>query len=101
MGLPDRAAPFETRRDGAMAAAIDADPAGVVEGVRPGLDVQHARRAQAVLRRQCAGQERQAADDAGVEDLPEGTDTVRQHDAVDAKLKIGVLVADMELAARG
>jgi len=25
-----------------------------------------------------------AADDAGVEDLPEGTDAVRQHDAVDA-----------------
>ena len=101
LGLSDRAAIFETRRDRAVAAAIDADAAGVVEGVRLGLDVQHASRAQAVLRRQRAGQQCQAADDAGVEDLPEGADAVGQHDAVDAILKIGVLVAHMQFAACG
>ena len=93
--LPDRAAIFDKRRDGSVAAAIDADFAGVVEGVRPGLNVQHACRTLAKLRRQRAGQERQAADDAGVEDLPEGSDAVGEHDAVDAILNIGVLVADM------
>ena len=88
--------PYSTNgRDRSVAAAIDADFAGVVEGVRPGLNVQHACRTLAKLRRQRAGQERQAADDAGVEDLPEGSDAVGEHDAVDAILNIGVLVADM------
>ena len=101
LGLSDRAAIFEARRDRAVAAAIDADAAGVVEGVRLGLDVQHAGRAQAILRRQRAGEQRQAADDAGVEDLPERADAVGEHDAVDAILQIGVLVAHMQFAARG
>ena len=51
LGLPDRAAVFETRCDGAVAAAIDADAAGVVESVGFGLDVENAGRAQAVLGR--------------------------------------------------
>jgi hypothetical protein len=37
LGLSDRAAIFETWRDGVVAAAIDADPAAVVEGVGLGL----------------------------------------------------------------
>jgi hypothetical protein len=101
LGLPDRAAIFRTCRDGAVAAAIDADAAGVVEGVGLGLDVQHACGAQAVLRRQRTGEQGKAADDAGIEDLAKGADAVGQHDAVDAVRQIGVLVADMQFAAGG
>jgi hypothetical protein len=86
-----------------VAAAIDTDATAtaVVEGVGPGLDIQHAGRTQAILRRQRAGEQGKAADDAGIEDLPEGADAVGQHDAIDAILNIGVLVADMQFAARG
>ncbi len=99
LGLAGGAAIFETRRDGSVAAAIDADAAGVVEGVGLGLDVEDTRGAQAVLRGQCAGQQRKAADDAGIEDLPESADAVGEHNAVDAVRQIGVLVAHMQLAA--
>ncbi len=51
--------------------------------------------------RQRAGNQGQAADDAGVDDLAEAADAIGQHDAVDAVLEIGVLVADMQLAAGG
>jgi hypothetical protein len=53
-----------------------------------------------VLRGQGAGEQRQIPDNAGVEDLPEGADAVGQHDAVDAVLQVGVLVAHMQFAAR-
>jgi hypothetical protein len=99
--LPGGAAIFHVGRDGAVAAAIDADHAGIVEGVGLGGDVEHAGRPQAVLGRQCAGEQAEAPDDAGVEDLPECADAVGKHDAVDAILQIGVLVADMQVAARG
>ena len=84
-----------------MAAAIDTDAAAIVEGVRLGLDVQHARRALAKLRRQRAGEQCKAADDAGVEDLSEGADPIREHDAVDAILNIAMLVAHVQFATRG
>ncbi len=99
--LANGAAVFEARRHGAVAAAIDADAAAVVEGIRLGLDIEHAGGAQAVLRRQRAGEQRHAADDPGVDDLPERADAVREHDAVDAVLQVGVLVADMQRAAGG
>ncbi len=97
--LPDRPAIFEAWRNGAVAAAVNADAAGIVERVRSGLDVENAGRAQAILRGQRARQQRQIADDAGIEDLSEGADAVGQHDAVDPILKIAVLVADMQFAA--
>jgi hypothetical protein len=56
---------------------------------------------QAILRRQCTGKQVEAADDAGVDDLSEGADAVGKHDAVDAILHIGMLVADVKFAARG
>src|SRR5258707_14295573 len=90
LGLSDRAAIFETWRDRAVAAAIDADTAGVVESVRLGLDVQHTGRGLAILRRQRPGQQRQAADDAGVEDLRESADALGQHDAVVAFMQIAM-----------
>ena len=82
-----------------MAAAIDADAAGIVEGVGLGLDVEDSSGAKAILRGQCAGQQGKTADDAGVEDLSEGADPVGEHDAVDAVLQVGVLVANMQFTA--
>ena len=57
LGLADLAAILEARREGLSRAAIDAhSPA--VEGIVAGLDVEHARGAQAKLRRQRAGDQR-------------------------------------------
>ena len=56
-------------------------------------------RAQAELRRQRAGDQRNGADQAGVQNAAEAGDAVRQHHAVDAELHIGVIVADVEAAA--
>jgi hypothetical protein len=53
------------------------------------------------LRGQRAREQRKAADDAGIDDLPEGADAVGQHDAVDAGLNIAVLVAHVQFAACG
>ena len=81
-------------------AAIDAHRAAV-EGIVAGLDVEHARRAQAELCRQRAGNQRYVADQRGIEKRAEAGNAVRQHDAVDADLHIGVLVADVKVAAGG
>ena len=100
MGLPDRTAIVETGRDCSVAAAIDADAAAVVEGIGPGLDVDHAGGAQAILRRQRAGDQRHVSDQRGIEDLAEAADAVRHHDSVDTILQVRVFVAHMEIAAR-
>jgi hypothetical protein len=97
--LPDGAAVFETRRECTAAAAVHAGAAGVVEGVAAGPDVEDAGGAQPVLRRQCAGDQRDIADQGGVEKRAEAADAVRQHDAVDADLHVGVLVAHVIGAA--
>ena len=100
LGLADLAAILEARREGLSRAAIDArSPA--VEGIVAGLDVEHARGAQAKLRRQRAGDQRHVADQRGVEKRAKAGNTVRQHDAVDANLHIGVLVAHVKAAAGG
>ena len=99
LGLSDGAAVFQRRRDGAVAAAIDTDAAAVVEGVGLGLDVEDTRGAQAILRRQRPGDQGEAADDPGIDDLSERADAVGQHDAVDAVLQVRVFVAHMQFAA--
>ena len=96
----DGAAIFEARLDGAAAAAVEADAAGIVEGIGAGGDVDQADRAHAELGRQRAGDQRDGADQAGVQDAAEAGDAVGQHDAVDAELQVGVIVADVEEAAR-
>ena len=101
MRLSDRAAVFDARRERTAAAAVDADVAGIVEGVAARPDVEDAGRAQAVLRRQRSGDQRHVADQRGIEERAEAADAVGQHDAVDADLHIGVLVADVEIAAGG
>lgn len=100
LGAADRTTPLGIGRDRLVAAAIDADLAGVVEGARFGLDVDDAGGAQAVLCRQRAGDQRKIAYNAGVENLAERTDAIGQHDAIDAVLNIGVFVADMQITAR-
>ena len=94
------AAIVEARFDGASAAAVEAHSAGIVERVGTGGDVDEADRAHAELCRQRAGDERHAADQVGIENAAEAGDAVGQHDAVDAELHIGVIVADMEKTAR-
>ena len=100
LGLTDLAAILEARREGLPRAAIDADRAAV-EGIVAGLDVEHARGAQAKLRRQRAGNQRYVADQRGIKKRAEAGNAVRQHDAVDADLHIGVLVAHVKAAAGG
>ena len=48
-----------------------------------------------------AGNQRYVADQRGIEERAEAADAVRKHDAVDAGLHIGVLVAHVETAAGG
>ena len=100
LGLTDLAAILETWREGLPRPAIDAYGAAV-EGIIAGLDVEHARGAQAELCRQRAGNERYVADQRGIKKCAETSHAVRQHDAVDADLHVGVLVADVKVAARG
>src|SRR6266700_2850342 len=71
LGLADGAAVFEFRRDGLPAAAVDADAAAVVERAALGGDVDEAGGAQAVLRRQSAGDELEIADQPGLQHLAE------------------------------
>ena len=101
LGLADRAAILDARRDGAVATAVNTGAAAVVEGVGFGLDIDHAGGAQSILRRQRARNQRHVADQRGVDDLAEAADAVGQHDAVDAVLQVGMLVADVEIAAGG
>ena len=98
LGLTDLAAILEAWREGLSRAAINANCAAV-EGIVAGLDVEHARGAQAELRRQRAGDQRHVADQRGIQKRAEAGHAVRQHDAVDADLHIGVLVAHVKAAA--
>src|ERR1700739_312404 len=63
-----------------------------------GLDVQHASGKKSILRRQCAGEQRNAAGKAGFERLPKNRKPFRQLHAVDPELHIGMLAAYMDLA---
>ena len=99
--LSDGAAVFDARRERTPAAAVDADVSRIVEGVAARPDIENAGRAQAELRRQGSGNQRYVADQRGIEEGAEAADAVRKHDAVDAGLHIGMLVADVEIAAGG
>src|ERR1700724_1585347 len=63
-----------------------------------GLDVQHASGKKSILRRQRAGEERNAAGKAGFERLPKNRKPFRQLHAIDPELHIGMLAAHMDLA---
>ncbi|MBW8760357.1 MAG: hypothetical protein JF586_22435 [Burkholderiales bacterium] len=84
--------------DGAVAAAVDRDGPAGLDRVGLRLDVDDAGRAQAVLRRQGAGDQRHRLDQARIQRLAEDADALGKDDAVEAVLQAGMLAADMELA---
>ncbi len=100
-GVAEGAAIVEARLDGAAAAAVVADAAGIVEDVVARGDVDEAYRAHTVLGRQRAGDQRHAADQARIQNTAEAGDAVRQHDAIDAELHVGMIVAHVDRSARG
>ena len=94
------AAVFEAWRQRAEASAIHADTAALFErGAAFGLDIHDTGGAKTELRGQRAGDQREIADKAAVQDVAETGDTVRQRDAVDAILHIAMLVAHVDVAA--
>ena len=92
---------MDRRRERSLTAAVNADLAAVVENVGAGRDVDEANRPQAVFGRERAGDQGDAADPAGVENAAEAGQAVRQHHAVDAKLHVGMIVADVKEPAGG
>jgi hypothetical protein len=82
-----------------LGAAVKADGPTVVENIGAGRNVNKADRAESELGGECASNERQTADKATFQNAPETGDAVREHDAIDPKLHIGMIVADMEQAA--
>ena len=102
LGVAAASAVVEARRQGAETAAVDADAAALLQRIAAlGLDVDDAGGAQAELRRQRAGDQRQAAGEIGIEHMTEAGNAVRQNDAVDAVLYVGVLVAHVDVAIDG
>jgi hypothetical protein len=67
-------------------------------GARLDADVDHAGRAQAILCRQCAGDQRQRVGDAWREDLAEEREALRQLHAVETVLQAAMVAAHVDLA---
>ena len=97
-GAARDAAVLDIGVDGLAAAPVNPDRSAVVKGRR--LYVDDTGGAQAVLRRQRARDEGQAADEARIQKLAEGAEPVRQQNVVDALGDVGVLVAHMQVPAR-
>ena len=95
------AAVLNRRRERSLTAAVDADLTAVIENVGAGRDVDQADRSQPVFGRQRADDQGDAADPAGVENAAEAGEAVGQHHAIDAKLHVGVVVADVQQSAGG
>ena len=94
--VADDAAKFEAWRKRPETAAIKAETAARLECFLGG-DVDDARRAQAVLRRQRAVEQADAADEAGVEHRPEPGNPQGKRNAVDSVLNVRIFVADVEI----
>ena len=95
------AAILDARCQHAAAAAVHADGSAGIKRAAARLDVDDAGIAQSILRGKRAGDERKAADEAGVEDLAKAGNAIRDDDAIDAVLQVGVLIAHMQVATRG
>jgi len=93
--VSEAAAIIGARRKRLAAAAIEADLAAR-GGEAPACDIEHAGGAKAVFRRQRAGEQRDIADEIGVEKRAKRGDAFRHNDAVDPDLRIGVIAADVE-----
>src|SRR5450432_3901935 len=72
------AAVVKARLDCAMAAAVNRHRAARIDDSAFGFQVDDAGGAQAVLRRQCAGNESHRGNESGIERLTEYTDALRQ-----------------------
>ena len=82
----------------AAAAAEHPHAAAVLKRIALGADVDDCCRAVAVLRWQCAGQDADAVGEARLERLAEAADRLRDDDAVDPVLDVGVVAAHVQLA---
>ena len=100
-GAATRAAIFDARRQHAAAAAVHANRSAGLKRTAARLDVDDAGVAESILSGKCAGDERQAADEAGVEDLAKARNTVRDDDAINPVLQVAVLIAYMQVATGG
>ena len=96
--LADAAAPFGTRVDRRLRAAIHRHRTARIDGAGLGLDVDDARGAQPVLRREGAGDQRDRIGEPGLQRLSEEVDPLGQLNSVDAELQIGMVAPDMQLA---
>ena len=96
--LPLRSAVLETGAEGVVTAAVHANFAARLEDAALGLNIHDARRAEAVLRGQRAGDKLHALDKARVQFQPKPGNAFGQQDVVDAILQIGVLAADVQIA---
>ena len=98
--VPDPAAIFNAWRQGAEAAAVNTDTPALFERFAAlGLDVDDARCTQSELCWKRAGDQREAADKAGIQNAAKSRDAVRKNDSVDAVLDVGMLIAHMDFAA--
>ena len=102
LGVTEGAAVIGALDESVVAAAIDAGAAAVVEEA-PRRDVEYAGGAQPILRRQRAGEQAHAADEVALQDRAEAGHTFGQQDAVDARLRVRILVANVvaRIAGRG
>ena len=89
---------FETRLQPIEASAIHRESEARIGEPGLGLNVQNASGLKSILRRQGAGEQRNAAGEAGFERLPEDRKTLGQLHAIDPELHIGMLAAHMDLA---
>ena len=99
--IVDRTGPsavFETRLQGAARPAVHREGAAGVGGAGLGGDIDDAGLAEAVLGGQGAGDQRQRMGEPRFQRLAEHGQALRQLHAVQAVLRVAVLVADMHLA---
>ena len=98
--FPLRAAEFKAWANCVVTAAVDFRRATVVKRAALGLDVHDARRAEAILRGQRAGDELHRIHETRIKLQSESRYAFRQQHVVDAILQIRVLAAHMQFAAR-
>src|ERR1019366_5311749 len=101
-GVAATAAVVEARRQGAKTAAVNTDAAARLQRIPAlGLDVDDTGGAQAELRRQRPGDERERADEAGGKHMAEAGNAIGQDDAIDPVLHVSVLIAHVDVTIHG
>ena len=98
--LASASAPFGARLKRRLLAPVQRERTARVQGPGFGLDVDDSSGAQPELCRQGAGDQRHGIGEPGLQHLAEDVYSLGQDHPVQAKLQIGVIAADMELAER-